>query len=57
MACYGDGDARMGGASVGAEGLKPPIPKNFIGNKDEGGGGKKGMEEEEEGGREMSPPT
>ena len=41
----------------GQRGSSPPIPKNFIGSKDEGGGGEKGMQEEEEGGREMSPPT
>ena len=28
------GDARRGGASVGAGGLKPPYPKNSIGGKE-----------------------
>ena len=52
-----DGACR-GRASVGVGGLKPPTPKNSIGNKEEGGGGggERGKEEEEEGGRERSPP-
>ena len=43
--------AGRGGGSVGARGLKPPYPRNSIGDKEEGGGERerrKNKREEEE---------